>query len=644
MEAYAEFRNICFVDTLDNTDALHYKDKQDMLFGISSENAKRIKDQNAKKISVIIGNPPYNANQANFNDFNKNRGYDEIDRRIKDTYVKHSTAQKTKVYDMYARFYRWSMDRVDKNGIIAFITNRSFIDSRTFDGFRKTVEDEFDVAYIVDTRSDIRANPKIAGTTHNVFGIQTGVAIMFLVKKQAEDKRDKRKCKIFYTSFDDFWRKQEKLDWLRDNPIEKIQFESITPDEKHNWINQTDNNFETLLPLADKEVKRDKAEEAIFRLFSNGIITARDEWVHDLDKINLEAKVSFFINEYKKDSKKHKQNPKEEIENSTVKYTSEIIEHIKRKSNLEFNNNNIRISTYRPFVEKLTYYDKIITHRLYQQDSIFPLRTNHQNKLIMFVSGNRLDFSCFATKHLPNYALYSLDPMQCLPLYFYKDNQKHENITDWGLTQLQTHYKASNGAKITKQDIFYYTYAVLHSPIYRKKYEQNLKREFPRLPFYEDFFKWRDWGKELMDLHINYETQEPFALERKDLDSTAKKKIKQNDLFNDQTKTEDKPFVVKPKTKLRADKESGTIEIDSHTTLTGIPQLAWGYKLGNRSALEWILDQYKEKNPQDTTIAERFNNYKFEDYKEQVIDLLKRVANVSVKTMEIINQMPDEPL
>ncbi len=185
---------------------------------------------------------------------------------------------------------------------------------------------------------------------------------------------------------------------------------------------------------------------------------------------------------------------------------------------------------------------------------------------------------------------------------------------------------------------------MLHSPVYRKKYEQNLKREFPRLPFYEDFFKWRDWGKELMDLHINYETQEPFALERKDLDSTAKKKIKQNDLFNDQTKTEDKPFVVKPKTKLRADKESGTIEIDSHTTLTGIPQLAWGYKLGNRSALEWILDQYKEKNPQDTTIAERFNNYKFEDYKEQVIDLLKRVANVSVKTMEIINQMPDEPL
>jgi predicted helicase len=181
---------------------------------------------------------------------------------------------------------------------------------------------------------------------------------------------------------------------------------------------------------------------------------------------------------------------------------------------------------------------------------------------------------------------------------------------------------------------------VLHSPVYRKKYEQNLKREFPRLPFYEDFTQWRDWGEQLMDLHVNYETQKPFALERKDLDLTAKQKIKQESLFGSKLETENEPFIVKPKTKLRADKGEGTIEIDSHTTLTGVPALAWEYKLGNRSALEWILDQYKEKKPQDATIAERFNTYKFEDYKEQVIDLLKRVCSVSVKTMEIVNQMP----
>lgn len=191
MGKYAEFTNLCFVDTLDNVSGLHekvsgihtkYKVQGD-LFSISSENSQRIIDQNRKKISVIIGNPPYNANQANENDNNKNREYPIIDKRIKDTFIKNSTAQKTKVYDMYARFYRWAFDRLDDNGIIAFVTNRSFIDSRTFDGFRKTIQTEFEAAYIIDTKSDVRANPKIAGTTHNVFGIQTGVAIMFLVKK-----------------------------------------------------------------------------------------------------------------------------------------------------------------------------------------------------------------------------------------------------------------------------------------------------------------------------------------------------------------------------------------------------------------------------------------------------------------------------
>ncbi|MGE0085010.1 MAG: N-6 DNA methylase [Desulfococcaceae bacterium] len=182
MGYYEEFKNLCFVDTLDNTDPLAYSGQQRSVFGLSSENTERIKRQNSKKISVIIGNPPYNANQANENDNNKNREYDEIDKRIKETYIKNSTAQKTKLYDMYARFYRWATDRLDNNGVLAFITNRSFIDSRTFDGFRKCVQEEFDYVYIVDTRSDVRANPKIAGTTHNVFGIQTGVAIMFLVK------------------------------------------------------------------------------------------------------------------------------------------------------------------------------------------------------------------------------------------------------------------------------------------------------------------------------------------------------------------------------------------------------------------------------------------------------------------------------
>ncbi|MBK6346578.1 MAG: N-6 DNA methylase [Bacteroidales bacterium] len=227
MQYYAEFPNLCFVDTLDNTDALSYAGKQHAMFGVTSENTDRIRRQNSKKISVIIGNPPYNANQLNENENNKNREYPYIDKRIKDTFIKYSTAQKTKVYDMYARFYRWAMDRLEMNGVLALITNRSFIDSRTFDGFRKSIQNDFSNCYIVDTKSDVRVNPKIAGTTHNVFGIQTGVAIMFLIKKEKKEGQ----CYIEYISMEDEWRKEEKLAWLKSNALEKIHFTAIIPDK-----------------------------------------------------------------------------------------------------------------------------------------------------------------------------------------------------------------------------------------------------------------------------------------------------------------------------------------------------------------------------------------------------------------------------
>jgi len=304
MGVYGEFKNLCFVDTLDNiaglneiVSGIHSKYKvQGDLFSISSENSQRIIDQNRKKISVIIGNPPYNANQANENDNNKNREYPTIDKRIKDTFIKYSTAQKTKVYDMYARFYRWAFDRLDNNGVISFVTNRSFIDSRTFDGFRKCVQDEFDFAFIIDTKSDVRVNPKIAGTTHNVFGIQTGVAIMFLVKKFSKGK--KQPCNIFYAAMEDEWRKETKLQWLAENPLKQISFTHIQPDKNNNWINIADNDFDTLLPLANKAVKAGNSKKALFELFSLGVVTARDEWVYDDNPKCLVSKMNYFINSY----------------------------------------------------------------------------------------------------------------------------------------------------------------------------------------------------------------------------------------------------------------------------------------------------------------------------------------------------------
>ncbi len=602
---YKEFKNICFVDTLDNTAALNYRHKQELMFGISSENAARIKNQNERKISVIIGNPPYNAKQANYNFQNSNRAYKEIDRRIKDTYIKYGTAQnQIVVYDMFTRFYRWAMDRIDENGVIAFITNRSFIDGRAFDGFRKSLEDDFDAAYIVDLRSDVRVNPKIAGTTHNVFGIQTGVAIAFLVKKQA-DAKAKNKCRIEYVSLDDFWLKEEKLEWLRENNLREIAFERISPDKAHNWINQTENDWSEFVSVFGKD-------KSIFKNINKGLQSKRQEWIYDFSKDNLERKIRHTITVF------NKQKVAEDIPlDNTIKWSRELERHLKNKVRLTFSIGKIEHGFPRPYSKQYLYMDRHLIS--YAYDWVRFVENGDTEKKVIAINNGSTVFSSIASNTPLDEAcmLVGGGTTASFPLYNYTANgERCNNITDWGLQQFRQHY---NDKRITREDIFRYTYAVLHHPAYRRKYELNLKREFPRLPFYEDFRQWAAWGKELMDLHINYETAKPFKLKRVDAETSST-----------------------PRPKLKADKTSGIIELDSETVLQGVPPSAWEYKLGNRSALEWILDQYKEKKPSDATIAEKFNTYRFADYKESVIDLLKRVCTVSVKTVEIINQMPKE--
>ena len=573
MGYYDEFKNICFVDTLDNVGGLRYSTQQTKMFGFSSENAERIKSQNKKKISVIIGNPPYRANQMNENENNKNREYPEVDKRIKDTYIQGSTAQKTKVYDPYARFYRWASDRLEKNGIIAFITNRSFIDKRTFDGFRKCIEDEFTHCYIIDTKSDVRMNPKISGTAHNVFGIPIGVAVMFLVKREKKGGP----CQIQYFTLQDEQKKEEKLEWFRTTKIQDLPFTHVQPDTRNNWINLADTDFESLLTLIDKNVKLGKSEQAVFKLYSQGVNTARDEWAYDETVNNLTAKIKYLIGIYNKDLERLKGKSKQEIADGvdyTIKWTRSVKNDLAKNISYKFNSKTIIDCIYRPFVKRKLYYSKNLNEMLYQMPIIFPPVDNMDNTVISFIGVNApKPFTVLAFNIIPD--LNALSPaaggLQCLSLYRYdKDGNRHDNITNWGLEQFRDHY---SNKKITKENIFHYTYAVLHNPGYRKKYELDLKRDFPRLPFYDDFYQWRDWGKALMDLHINYESVKPFSLKRSDTNMNSS--TKQKAMF-EQAKTPDKNlFGIKPelKVKLHANKEAGAIEIDEQTILSGLQRM-----------------------------------------------------------------------
>jgi len=629
MEQYAEFQNLCFVDTLDNM-GFGYRSKQEGLFAVSTENVERIRRQNKKKISVIIGNPPYNAKQENYNFLNPNKVYETIDKHIRDTYVKQGKAQNQIVlYDMFVRFLRWASDRLSENGIIAFVSNNIFLDGNTFDGFRKVVSKEFNFLYAINLKGNARTSGerrrKEAG---NVFSdqIRVGVAVYFLVRKSGAEG-----FTVFYNEIDDYTSAEGKKEYLSQNKLESIKFQHLTPDKNNNWINLSSNDFDELIPLIDKNVKAGKTSNAIFKQFSGGLKTQRDEWMYDVSEGQLIKKVKLFINGYERVRKDRTYKKK-----MSIKWDRELNKYLEGNIKKSFNKKSITIALYRPYCKRYFYFDKHFNGMTYQWFDIY--NASKDNLYIAFSApGNSKDFHTIAGKTIID--LHFTGDSQCLPLYrFTNDGTRVENITDWGLEQFRNKYavaatvgrgqskkptSTTSATAITKEDIFHYVYAVLHSPGYRKKYEINLKRELPRIPLHKDFWQWAEWGKQLMDLHVNYEKAKAFNLTKvtNSLNKDLRNKI--------------------PKPKLKANKENGSILVDDETTLTGIPKEAWEYKLGNRSALEWVLDQYKESTPSDPTIAEKFNTYKFSDYKKEVIELLKKVCTVSVETMKIVGKIQD---
>ena len=623
---YLEFPNLCFVDTLDNMDwqqsgatgGAVTRQGAFNLGGLSEENWIRVQEQNEKPISVIIGNPPYNAAQSNWNEFNPNRRYPEIDRRIRETYVNASEVHKTKQYDMYKRFIRWASDRLADDGIIAFVTNRAYLEARQDDGFRKIVLDEFSDLYIVDLGGDIRKNGRVG----NIFGIMTGVAIGFLVRRS--DNRNVGA--VHYHAVADEQSGADKLTYLRDTLMHEINFEDISPDERANWLNQSNSDFFTLMPLAKQKLARISESswfESLYELCSMGVVTNRDGWVYDFDDEHLGRKVRAFINSYEESRAEFSGTDFDDSMLGTdIKWTPDLIRQLRSDSPNVFNRSNIRKVLYRPFIYKYLYYSKNLNWSQYQLPQIFTPNNLEVNKVICFqTTGARRPFATLASDTVPDLHLF-FDGTQCLPLYRYTtDGQRVSNITEWAIRRINDHYRAEWGddypriagdGGITAEDIFAYTYAVLHDPEYREKYAVDLLREFPRLPLYHDFDNWKRMGQELLDLHLNFESADPYPLERAEKSNPPGKPV------------------------LRADKERGAIILDAKTTLTGVPESAWRYRLGSRSALEWVLDQYRERKPRDPTIAARFNTYRFANHKERVIDLLQRVCTVSVKTMDVV--------
>ena len=609
---YVEFPNLCFVDTLDNMDwqgssgGAVQRQAAFNLGGLSEENWIRVQEQNEKSISVIMGNPPYNDSATLWGDGGANRQYPDIDQRIRDTYIASGTAQRTHQYDMYKRFIRWASDRLDDDGIIGFVSNSAFLDARQDDGFRKVVAQEFNELWAIDLKGNARTSgERRRQEGGNVFDdkIRVGVAIYFLVRRKGADG-----FKVYYNDVRSYAKAPDKVDYIKGKTFDNFDFREIAPSAKGEWLNQSDGIFGILIPLANRETKFAKAagdEQAVFNLFTNAVKSNRDEWVYDVAVANLRNKALFFADTYNE-----LMDNDDESYNPIIKWSSTLRDRFQRGERIVYNDGNRIRSLYRPFVGKWHFADVAMNDRLTRNHyEMFGTDLRQPNKVINFCVNGKA-FYVLATDKPADF--HFTGDTQCLPLYRYTaDGERVSNITEWGLRQFREHYGDDS---ITAEDIFAYTYAMLHDPAYQQRYEIDLLREFPRVHFQTEFAEFVRLGQELLDLHLGFETVEPYPLERRDKDG-----------------------VTPTRAILRADRKRDSITLDEQTTLAGVPWPAWVYKLGSRSPVEWILDQYKERKPRDPTIRERFNTYRFADHKERVIDLLARVCTVSVKTMEIVD-------
>jgi predicted helicase len=427
---------------------------------------------------------------------------------------------------------------------------------------------------------------------------------------------------------------EEKLAFLNGTKLHDLSVSEIAPDNRNNWLNLAKNDFDDLLPLASKAAKsatKPKDERVVFKLFSLGVSTSRDEWVYGRSESEVRSKASFLIGVYNTDLDRAQQR-KEALDASELTYDIKWTRAAKTDlaAGLHYRPDQgvVIAGAYRPFDERLLNFNGRLIEVQYQQTRMFGEDGARPNKVITFTdAGSQKPFMVLACRHVFDYHFVGAAAAATgVPLHRYEESgNRTDNITEWSLDQFRKHYQPGRGKKdrpITKEAIFHYVYGVLHDPVYRDKYALNLKREFPRIPLYSDFWQWADWGLRLMDLHIGFESVAPWALARTDVPDEKARRTGQA-----------------PKALLKADKDAGVIRLDSETTLTGVPAEAWDYRLGNRSALEWVLDQYKEKTPKDPTIREKFNTYRFVDYKDRVIDLLARVTTVSVETMKIVAAM-----
>ena len=620
---YLPFEGIALADTFEL-----FEGQQTEFF--TQENTERVARQKAADMFVVIGNPPYNAWQVNENDNNKNRKYKKtMDPLLQETYSRASKAtNKNALSDPYVKAILWASKRIGEEGIVAFVTNNGFLDGLAFDGMRKHLAQDFDAIYILDLGGNVRKNPKLSGTTHNVFGIQVGVSINFFIKRSAI-RTDTSPTEIFYASVDEFWRKEEKYNYLNSNEhYRNVGWQQITPDSRHTWLTEgLHPEFDTFIPMGTKEAKGIKGEavNVIFKTYSAGVKTNRDVWAYNFNQNTLAENIQKMMNFYNAQVLKWLVTPEKSIvsidnfveyDDTKISWSRDLKAKLKRGTIAEYIEHKVRTSLYRPFKKSNLYFDRTMNDVVYVFPSIFPIPETEVENWVICVSGigSNKAFQSLMVDVIPDFHLTG--DSQCFPFYTYDEDgtNRKENITDWALSEFRMHYGDDT---ITKWDIFHYNYGLLHHPVYREKYAMNLKRDLPHIPFAKDFWRFATAGAALADLHVNYESAPKY-----------------NGLKYIETEGMTVDWNVE---KMRLSKDKTHLKYNDFLTLDGIPAEVYEYRLGNRSALEWVVDQYRVKTDRRSGIV---NDPNRDDEPQYIVDLIARVITVSLKTVEIVKNLP----
>ncbi len=616
------------------------------------DNNERAERQQQLPIQVIVGNPPWSAGQQSAADDNRNVEYPELEDRISKTYAEHSTAtNKRHLYDTYKMAIRWASDRIQKHGVLAFVTNGSWIDGNVEAGIRACLAEEFSSIHVLNLRGNARTSgERRRAEGGNVFGggSRAPVAITILVKNR---KTTHEGCKIHYRDIGPYLTYEQKLTALQEAvSITGLgDWQLITPDKHYDWIGQRNEAFQQFYPLGSENARAGKADDAIFRLYSLGLGTNRDAYIYNFTHHACAENAQRMTQDYLNALSEIKENPEITADEAASKYSSYIKwnDDLKKKLTREvwtkFDNNYIRKAMYKPFVAMNCYTDYTFMQRKFQMDRIFPESFSENRVICVPGKGWKNQFSVLMTDTMTDLNFCEAGA-RCFPRWQYprpmdtsnttstfqgfdEAPERIDNISDTALRTFQEHYRDDT---ISKDDIFGYIYGVLHAPSYRRQFENNLKKEMPRIPFAPDFRAFAEAGAALADLHLNYETCEQYP-------HLKVEPITPSLLW------EEKPehFLLGRRAMRFADKETKTaLIINEHVQLSGIPEAAHRYVVNGRTPLEWFIDRYKIKTDRESGIVNDPNGWF--DNPRDLITAIERIIHVSVESTKIIEALPSE--